>query len=98
MENLMVAKIYGAICGLFAASAAIFIVTGNFPAITAVVFGFIAFGLIFMGMMFVLPYTITHATPPQAKRRDDQKPAPSFSGSAVQQSGHAHSRLIHPMG
>lgn len=98
MENVMVSKIYGIICGLFAATAAVLVVTGNFPAITAVVFGFIAFGLIFMGMMFVLPYTITHAAPAEAKLRVDQKQAPSFSRSAAQQSGQAHARLIHPMG
>jgi hypothetical protein len=37
-----------------------FYLTGNFTPIAAVVFGFMSFGMVFMGMMSVLPSTITH--------------------------------------
>ena len=64
----MVSKVYAVICGLFALTAAVLFVTGNFSAMTAIVFGFAAFGLIFMGMMFVLPYTISHPAPIPVKQ------------------------------
>ena len=40
-----------------------FYLSGNFTPIASVVFGFMSFGLVFMGMMVVLPMTITHPTP-----------------------------------
>jgi hypothetical protein len=40
-------------------------IAGYFSMLTLVVFGFVAFGLIFMGMMCVLPGTASH--PPVAK-------------------------------
>ena len=71
MENVMVSKIYTVICILFALTAAVLFATGNFPATTAIVFGFAAFGLVFMGMMFVLPYSISHAAPIPPKKEID---------------------------
>ncbi len=55
MENVMVSKVYAVIWSLFALTAAVLFVTGNFSAMTAIVLGFASFGLVFMGMMFVLP-------------------------------------------
>ncbi len=89
----MVSKVYSFICGLFAITAAFLFLTGNFPAITAIILGLIAFGLVFMGMMFVLPYTITHTSTIPAKGRRDQKVAPASSFKRpVTQSGEAHSQ------
>jgi hypothetical protein len=61
------------ICGLTALAALLFFVTGNFTMLTAVVFGFIAFGLTFMGMMNVLPIAVTHTTPAKV---EEPTPAP----------------------
>ena len=36
---------------------------GSLSAIAGVVFGFVVFGLVFMGMMSVLPASITHPAP-----------------------------------
>jgi len=40
-----------------------FYLTGNLTYFSAVIFGFISFGLVFMGMMFVLPFSVTHPEP-----------------------------------
>jgi len=50
-----------------------FYLTGNFTPIASVVFGFISFGLVFMGMMVVLPMTISHPS-----SDDDKNMLPSF--------------------
>ena len=42
----------------------------------AIVFGFVAFGLVFMGMMFVLPYTITHTPPSPEKGAEPPRVSP----------------------
>jgi len=58
----MVVKIYTALWAMiFLAAAALFAV-GSFTMVTAVVFGFIMFGMTFMGIMVVLPITISHPT------------------------------------
>lgn len=46
---------------------AAFFFTGNLTPVVGVVFGFVIFGLVFMGMMSVLPASIAH--PPQADER-----------------------------
>lgn len=56
----MLVKIYWSIWALCAVTAILLFATGNFTMLTAVVFGFISFGLTFMGMMGVLPATIAH--------------------------------------
>jgi hypothetical protein len=78
----MVSKAYAVLCSLFALTASVLFVTGNFPAITAIVFGFIAFGLVFMGMMFVLPYTMSHDVPisPSAINEAERSPSSTVQG------------------
>ena len=61
----MLVKIYWSAWALCAIAALSLFAIGNFTLLTAVVFGFISFGLTFMGMMGVLPATITH--PAKAK-------------------------------
>ena len=57
---MMLTKIYAAVWIIVAITAAILVLTGNFSALAVVAFGFITFGLIFMGMMAVLPYEVSH--------------------------------------
>jgi hypothetical protein len=49
---------------VFLAVVALTYLTGNLTPIVGVVFGFIVFGMVFMGMMSVLPAGITHPEPP----------------------------------
>jgi hypothetical protein len=60
----MLAKIYGILWAAVAFSAGLLFVTGNFTLLTLVVFGFVSFGMIFMGMMCVLPSTVGHHSVP----------------------------------
>ena len=48
---------------IFILVVAAFLFTGNLTPIVGVVFGFIIFGMIFMGMMSVLPTSIVHPAP-----------------------------------
>ena len=36
--------------------------TGNFTPVVAIVFGFLSFGAIFLGIIGVLPISVTHPT------------------------------------
>jgi len=56
----MITKIYFAIWLFVGILAALLYITGNFGPITAVTFGFVVFGMVFMGMMSVLPATLAH--------------------------------------
>ncbi len=53
-------KAYGTIWALFAVFAIAFLVTGNMTLLTAIAFGFVLFGMVFAGMMMVLPATVAH--------------------------------------
>jgi hypothetical protein len=67
--NKMPVKPYIALCGAFLAAALLLFITGNFTMMTAVVFGFIAFGLTFLGMMNVLPVAVSHAAPVEPPKK-----------------------------
>lgn len=56
----MIVKIYALLWVLGLLAAGIFYLTGNLGPIATVVFGFLTFGMIFMGMMGVLPSTVGH--------------------------------------
>ncbi len=56
----MLVKIYWLLCSLVVVAALAFLGTGTLSMSTAVVLGFIAFGLTFMGMMSVLPTLVSH--------------------------------------
>ena len=60
----MFAKIYGMLWAVIGVVAGLLFVTGNFTLMTEVVFGFVSFGMIFMGMMCVLPATVGHHAAP----------------------------------
>ena len=54
----MLTKIYIALWVLVAAAFAVVFVAGKMTAEALVVFGFIAFGMVFMGMISVLPTAV----------------------------------------
>lgn len=56
----MLVKIYWSAWALCAVASILLFVTGNFTMLTSVALGFIWFGLIFMGMMSVLPAAMAH--------------------------------------
>jgi hypothetical protein len=63
------------------------LVTGNFTAMMLVVFGFIAFGMVFMGMMNVLPTVVAHPSakpaPAAVKARTERPPVASVARQPV---------------
>ena len=70
----MLVKIYGALWLVLLAVAAIVAVTGNFTMLASVWFGFVAFGMVFMGMMGVLPAIVsevTHKAPTPPRPAED---------------------------
>jgi hypothetical protein len=56
----MLVRIYWSLWGLIGLAALVVFAIGNFAMFSAVVFGFIAFGMTFMGMMGVLPVVVSH--------------------------------------
>jgi hypothetical protein len=64
------------------AAAGVFYVTGNMTMLAIVVFGIVAYGLTFLGMMNVLPSTLTPAAPEPIPAKE--KPAePASAGLLI---------------
>lgn len=61
----MLEKIYFAIWALGLMVAGAFYMTGNMTPGYATVFGFLSFGMIFMGMIGILPFHVTHNAHPK---------------------------------
>lgn len=60
----MIVKVYGLIWLVGVLAAVVLFLTGNFTPLVSVVFGFLSFGAIFMGMIAVLPLTeAPHSSP-----------------------------------
>jgi len=59
----MLTRIYALIWLVVAFTAGVVFLTGNFTMLTTAVFGFIIIGLVFMGMIAVLPASIAHPAP-----------------------------------
>ncbi len=59
----MIVKIYGLIWLLGVLAVGVLYLTGNFTPSVSVLFGFLSFGAIFMGMIGVLPLTVVHQSP-----------------------------------
>ena len=57
----MLTKIYTGSWTVTLAAFVLLFATGNLTMLALVVFGFIAFGLTFMGMISVLPSTVVHS-------------------------------------
>jgi hypothetical protein len=63
-DKKMILKVYGLIWLLGILAVAVLFLTGNFTPVVSVVFGFLSFGAIFMGMIGVLPLVeAPHSTP-----------------------------------
>ncbi|HEY0658658.1 MAG TPA: hypothetical protein VGD05_09300 [Pyrinomonadaceae bacterium] len=56
----MILKIYGLIWALGAIAAGSLYLTGNLNPVLQIVFGFLSFGTVFMGLLAVLPATEFH--------------------------------------
>jgi hypothetical protein len=56
----MLVKLYWLMWVLGILAVALFYFTGNFTPVVAIVFGFLSFGAIFMGIIGVLPISVTH--------------------------------------
>ena len=56
----MIVKIYALIWVVGIAAAAAFYLTGNLGPVATIVFGFLTFGTVFMGMIGVLPSAVGH--------------------------------------
>ena len=63
----MLIKTYWSLCVVFALSAGILLLGGVFTMFVAVLYGFIAFGLVFAGMMCVPPGVVAHPAIRQIK-------------------------------
>ncbi|MEP7214492.1 MAG: hypothetical protein ABI791_15555 [Acidobacteriota bacterium] len=61
----MLVKMYWMVWAVTAIAAMLVFLTGNFTLMMATVFGFIAFGLVFMGMIGVLPTMVSHPERPK---------------------------------
>lgn len=57
-EDIMLTKIYIALWLVIATAALGVYVTGNMSVMAVVAFGFVCFGMVFMGMMSVLPTAV----------------------------------------
>ncbi|MEQ1763516.1 MAG: hypothetical protein ABL984_10270 [Pyrinomonadaceae bacterium] len=71
----MLAKIYVALWFAVAFAAGLIFLTGTFTMLTVVVFGFLTFGLVFTGMMCVLPYEVSHPQPAQIPASSEKQVA-----------------------
>ncbi len=78
-------KFYGYLWAIFFAAAAIIGISGLFTMQTLVVFGFCAFGLVFLGMMCVLPGVVSHSheAKPVAAASSKMKVARKPSGAVA---------------
>jgi hypothetical protein len=61
-------KIYWTLWATIATLALLLFVTGNFTLQVLIAFGFVSFGMIFMGMIAVLPITVGHHAPPKSPK------------------------------
>jgi len=64
----MLVKVYWMTWGVVGLAALLLFAAGSFTTMTGVVFGFIAFGMVFMGMMGVLPVMVSHPAPPKEEK------------------------------
>lgn len=56
----MILRIYWFICAIIALAALAVFAIGSFSMMAGVIFGFIGFGVLFMGMIAVMPIWISH--------------------------------------
>ena len=68
----MLVKVYWMTWGVVGLAALLLFAAGSFTMLAGVVFGFIAFGMTFMGMMGVLPVMVSHPAPPKQEKAPTQ--------------------------
>jgi ABC-type transport system involved in cytochrome bd biosynthesis fused ATPase/permease subunit len=80
----MSVKSYSFLWIIFFVVASVMWLTGVLSMMAIVVFGFIAFGLVFMGMMCVLPLMVAHPTrQPEEKIKESRQPMSARSAKVV---------------
>ena len=68
-EKIMSVRSYWLVCGVFVLASILLFATGNMTMMVSLVLGFLAFGLTFMGMMNVLPTTVSHVPHPKPVKK-----------------------------
>lgn len=76
-------KSYFILWGVFALSAGVLFLVGAFSMFTLIIYGFIIFGLIFLGMMNVLPAAVSHPTVERAEAITPKKVFPTPKAAPV---------------
>jgi hypothetical protein len=71
----MLVKLYWMIWGVFGLAVLAFYAAGSLTMLTGSLFGFVAFGLVFMGMIGVLPFMVSHPASPAPEKT----PAPKLA-------------------
>ena len=66
---MLAVRIYGLVWLFIAAAAALLYVTGFLNLIVLILFGKVVMGLVFIGIMGILPLWATHQTSPKHGRR-----------------------------
>ena len=76
-------KFYSYLWAVYLASAGVLWLAGALGLVAVVVFGFVAFGMVFTGMMCVLPGMTSHPEPKMPKLENAAKPAAAKPATAV---------------
>ncbi len=76
-------KAYWTIWTMVAVLASVVLVTGNMTLLVGVGFGFVAFGMIFSGMMMILPATVARRNHPDVPKVKAAKEKNFFPTGAV---------------
>jgi len=79
-KQIVITKVYFMLWGLLFLAAAVIFAIGIMTPMTLVVFGFISFGMVFMGMMGVLPILVTHPAPVIAAKVPKVRPVKEATG------------------
>ena len=77
----MLTKVYWLTWVAIALFAGIVFLSGNLTTMLLVILGFIAFGMVFMGMMNVLPTAVTHPSPKVSRQVSEEVRARTAVGA-----------------
>jgi hypothetical protein len=89
----MILKIYQTLWAAIGVLAALVWLTGNMTQIVVVGFGFVCFGMLFMGLISVLPSTVGHNAPHAEPK--PVKPAPAARKESQEAYAPAKSAVAH---
>ena len=85
----MIVKIYGMLWLATGVIAALLYIAGVFTLTVGVTFEFIAFGMVFMGMIGVLPILAAHPSPPRSAPEQTKATTSVPEPSPLGKPGHA---------